>query len=912
MADEIAGLSLKVDVSGVAQAAKSLDDLAQSASRATSGVEPLVNELEVAKVKARQANEENKKMASLYKSVQAAIDPTVTRIQQLTKAADDLDKAWSAGAVPDAEFFRLGSVLETQISALKRTQTALTEEGRAALAESQAKEKAANAGQSFLANLQKQANQVTMTKEAYLEWQAAQHGVSAEAAPFIQQLTKQTNQMNLAGISAGQYKNAMRQLPAQITDVVTSLAGGQPVWLVAIQQGGQIKDSFGGIGNTLKILMGYLNPFNVGIGLAALGFGALFIAVEKSKKAIAEANTAVKDGIGITGNAANELALNIRNIAEESNKSAADVAKVFISTKDGATEAISKLVDIGYTYDEAAQKVEQYKNSSNFTQLNTDIENHQLKINGLKNAWSDAAQEVKEYYNGVNQHVNSNVAFGGGQMSNEQRSQKDALDVQKQTNDLWQEHQKQIANTVSEMQKQYLQVDRVAAAEKALADARKQDLVVQSSGNKEAIAQSNALIKARQRELEEAKKAEAKRNNPKKKTSTRGTPAAPTEQYDTELTTLQAQLTVLKEHATINDKISSQRQSLWATEAKIQTLEAAQGKRKLSTQEQSLLLNKNAVLELAKQKAELGDAVLKQKEFNERQDSSVKYVQQQDEQTKALAKSQGLSTKEMQRQAELAKLQSDWLAKGGSAGDIGLQEELAARRRYYDQEDANQKDWLGGAKQAFQDWGESASNMYQNVGNVATSALNGLSDQLTTLLSTGKANFADFTKSILSMILKMIIQMAIFNALAAVFGGGSKTGSTPSGAYTNAASGLQFYKGGYTGDGGKYEPKGVVHGGEFVFTKEATSRIGVGNLNKMMRGYASGGVVGGTSGVTMNSGGGAAGINLNIGDIGVNVNGGGASNAKNTEAGVRAIVRQMLADSCAQGGEVYTYVNSKV
>ena len=50
--------------------------------------------------------------------------------------------------------------------------------------------------------------------------------------------------------------------------------------------------------------------------------------------------------------------------------------------------------------------------------------------------------------------------------------------------------------------------------------------------------------------------------------------------------------------------------------------------------------------------------------------------------------------------------------------------------------------------------------------------------------------------------------------------------------------------GGYTGHGGKYEPAGVVHRGEFVFTKEATSRIGVSNLYRMMRGYAAGGYVG--------------------------------------------------------------------
>jgi len=50
----------------------------------------------------------------------------------------------------------------------------------------------------------------------------------------------------------------------------------------------------------------------------------------------------------------------------------------------------------------------------------------------------------------------------------------------------------------------------------------------------------------------------------------------------------------------------------------------------------------------------------------------------------------------------------------------------------------------------------------------------------------------------------------------------------------------------FTGDGGKYDPAGIVHKGEFVFTKEATSRIGVDNLYKMMRGYSDGGYVAGT------------------------------------------------------------------
>jgi hypothetical protein len=54
-----------------------------------------------------------------------------------------------------------------------------------------------------------------------------------------------------------------------------------------------------------------------------------------------------------------------------------------------------------------------------------------------------------------------------------------------------------------------------------------------------------------------------------------------------------------------------------------------------------------------------------------------------------------------------------------------------------------------------------------------------------------------------------------------------------------------FDLGGPTGPGGKYEPAGIVHKGEFVFDQDATSRIGVGNLMKLMKGYADGGPVGG-------------------------------------------------------------------
>lgn len=56
-------------------------------------------------------------------------------------------------------------------------------------------------------------------------------------------------------------------------------------------------------------------------------------------------------------------------------------------------------------------------------------------------------------------------------------------------------------------------------------------------------------------------------------------------------------------------------------------------------------------------------------------------------------------------------------------------------------------------------------------------------------------------------------------------------------------NGVQFAEGGYTGDGAKWEPKGVVHGGEFVIPKETVSHFGKSHFNQYLPQYADGGFV---------------------------------------------------------------------
>ncbi|EHW72561.1 phage tail tape measure, lambda family domain protein [Escherichia coli DEC10C] len=59
------------------------------------------------------------------------------------------------------------------------------------------------------------------------------------ASAVEQGLSRQALAAQKAGISVGQYKAAMRTLPAQFTDIATQLAGGQNPWLILLQQGGQ-------------------------------------------------------------------------------------------------------------------------------------------------------------------------------------------------------------------------------------------------------------------------------------------------------------------------------------------------------------------------------------------------------------------------------------------------------------------------------------------------------------------------------------------------------------------------------------------------------------------------------------------------------------------------------------------------
>lgn len=187
----------------------------------------------------------------------------------------------------------------------------------------------------FIASLQQQANAIGRTRAELLELQAAQMGVTTQAAPFIARLRDAEKGLTRTGMSARETANALRGVPAQFTDIFTSLQGGQAPLTVFLQQGGQLKDMFGGAGNAARAMGGYIvglvNPFTLAAA-AAVGLAVAYN--QGSKEADAYARALI-----MTGNAAGTTAGQLGDMAENISASA--------GTQGAAAEALAAMAGTG-------------------------------------------------------------------------------------------------------------------------------------------------------------------------------------------------------------------------------------------------------------------------------------------------------------------------------------------------------------------------------------------------------------------------------------------------------------------------------------------------------------------------------------------------------------------------------------
>ena len=262
-------------------------------------------------------------------------------------------------------------------------------------------------------------------------------------------------------------------------------------------------------------------------------------------------------------------------------------------------------------------------------------------------------------------------------------------------------------------------------------------------------------------------------------------------------------------------------------------------------------------------------------------------------------------------QSEQEKVIQDIIIQNGFIRDAELQRinaaaaaAIATQTAMITSRQETERSALYGMTTSMQNYFNNATNMAKNVEGVFTQAFDGMSSAIVDFAMTGKMSFSDFANSVISDIMRIYVRMAIIGLAEAAFGpllnpGATKTTTSSLGGFS--FTGKKYDEGGYTGDGGKYKPAGIVHAGEFVMTKEATSRIGVGNLYKMMRGYAEGGLVGSAP----LAGGGMGGqVNINIKNEGAADGYQATATARKNESGldVEILVRKVMADDLRRNG----------
>ncbi|HAI2204187.1 TPA: phage tail tape measure protein [Escherichia coli] len=747
-----------------------------------------------------------------------------------------------------------------------------------------------------------------------------------------QNLSRQALAAQKAGISVGQYKAAMRMLPAQFTDVATQLAGGQSPWLILLQQGGQVKDSFGGMIPMFRGLAGAITLPMVGVTSLAVATGALAYAWYQGDSTLSAFNkTLVLSGnqsgltadrmltlsragqaAGLTFNQASESLAALVNagvrggeqfdainqsVARFASASGVEVDKVAEAFGKLTTDPMSGLIAMArqfrnVTAEQIAYVAQLQRSGDEAGALQAandiatkgfDEQTRRLKENmGTLETWADktgkafksmwdAILDIGRPESSADMLASAQKAFDEADKKwqwYQSRSQRRGKTSSFRANlqGAWNDRENaRLGLAAATLQSDMEKAGELAARDRAERDASQLKYTGEAQKAYERLLTPLEKYTARQEELNKALKdgkilqadyntlmAAAKKDyeSTLKKPKSSGVKVSAGERQEDQahaaLLALETELRTLEKHSGANGKISQQRRDLWKAENQYAVLKEAATKRQLSEQEKSLLTHEKETLEYKRQLAELGDKVEHQKRLNELAQQAARFEQQQGAKQAAIsAQARGLTDRQAQRESEEQRLRDVY----GDNPDA-LAKATSALKNTWSAEEQLRGSWMAGLKSGWGEWAESATDSFSQVKSVATQTFDGIAQNMAAMPTGSEQNWRSFTRSVLSMMTEILLKQAmvgIVGSIGSAMGGAFGGGASASGgrAIQAAAAKFHFATGGFTGTGGKYEPAGIVHRGEFVFTKEATSRIGVGNLYRLMRGYAEGGYVGG-------------------------------------------------------------------
>ncbi|EMB9957586.1 phage tail tape measure protein [Escherichia coli] len=1051
MTDQIASITLRADVSDLKTASNELDKLGQAAAGAVDKADDLNSVFRAGAESAKQGSEGLKEQQNALKGLLENIDPVTKALNRLDEQQESLRKFQAKGFLDTDTFQAYNKILDD-------TRLKLTDTGEAAaraqaeLAATQAAEKQSAALKNLLGSIDPTIRAFNSLDEQHAQLVAhfeagringaqfehfnnilnqTRQRLSGVADALPDALSRQETAARRAGISVGQYSAAIGMLPAQLTDIATQLAGGQSPFLIMLQQGGQIKDSFGGLGPMLQALRdalfgfneesretsesaagisdaaeglnntseaaeklgragGLLNTFNLAIagtvGLLALLAGAAYSSSQQFDNvarslilmggagfsSMQQLNDAAKD---VADNAGASLAESVDTLVQlnDTGKYTADqmtkIAKSILAMGDAgldtkaaledfsrlANDPIKALASLNQQYgfvDEAMMKhlITLEKTKGKTAAANEAITLFADTMEDRSNKIVEATDNIGQAWNGIKAfssdifgQIGVTVRAWGNQIIDIFELVKSSIkDLFLNITSLDAKFTSTIAGWADKIPgggalANFLGMD-VEAMKKAGAEADKEIEANKKRYNElwkrvtAPNAQANYEAEARgsnvkgdggtSRESRDAvsKLAQDSAKKTKEAKATLDAGDRTLENYRAQARTLTETLETLRKTGETQVRYTefSKQQSRFAE------LDEAAKTRALTAQEKSLLSSREAILNAAKVVDQKNKEVEAQQKINGLAQQANKYVTQMSEKTEALRGRAGLSSRQSQRMMEEAQLRQGWLNGGGKLDDAGYEKELAALRNYYSEEDKLRGDWKSGAVAGWNEYLDAATNTYDAVKNVASSTLTGLSDMLTSLMTTGKASIKEFGNSMLKMIVEVTNRLMVAYAVQAAMGwisGGSGGGSTPGGAYANAAAGVTF-----NAKGGVYDSPGLskyvngVYDSPQHFTFQGASK------------FAKGGVFGeagpeaimpltrdsaGRLGVRAQGGGGVAPVINTI--INVEANGNvSTSTSSDGDAMARALAKQIndqakmiVLNELKPAGAIYNYINKR-
>lgn len=263
--------------------------------------------------------------AGVGKAKRSLADLGVAAVTEGKKAADGIS---SIGKGSDTSAAKLDASTKNMIGSIQRTTAALEAGGRS--------------GSKYFETL---AAQRGIDPNALKPYLAQLDAVNAKQAAAKVALDATAPSLGKVGISAAQTAAALRGVPAQFTDIVTSLQGGQAPLTVFLQQGGQLKDMFGGLGPAARALGGYIASLVTPLTLAAAGVGVLAYAYYQASQRNLEFNKALITTGNYAGTTASQLDALSKKIAGT------------IGTQGQAADALTALAATGRIAGESLEQV---------------------------------------------------------------------------------------------------------------------------------------------------------------------------------------------------------------------------------------------------------------------------------------------------------------------------------------------------------------------------------------------------------------------------------------------------------------------------------------------------------------------------------------------------------------------------